>query len=117
MIGIDLQKVENIKDKDKLLQKIALPTEIAYIEKFACDDGERVASLWAVKEAVFKSLDLKEGDISFKEIELCHKESGRPFIVLSGKALARFEELKAKTIEVSISHQKDIVMAVVEVLI
>ena len=115
MIGFDIQEVERIKDPGKLLEKIALPEEVEYIQKFACDFNQKVASLWAVKEAVFKALDVSEGDISFKEIMLCHKPSGRPFVRLFGNALKRFESLGAKSIDVSISHQKTIVGAVVEI--
>jgi len=113
MIGFDLQETKRIKNEDKLLAKIALPNEIAYIEKFAKQKKEKVASLWAVKEATFKALDISEGEISYKEIELCHKESGAPYIKLSGKAKKRFEKLKMTEIEVSISNQQSIVGAVV----
>lgn len=116
MIGFDLQEVERIKDEDKLLSKIALETEIAYIERFLGQKKMRTASLWSVKEAVFKALDVKEGEISFKEIELCHKASGAPFVVLHGKAKSRFEGLGAKEINISISHQNKVVGAVVEIL-
>lgn len=112
MIGFDLQDVKRIKDEDKLLSKIALDGELEYINKFKCEKRERVASLWSVKEAVFKALDVREGEISFKEIELCHKDSGRPYIKLHGKALARFEALGAEKIDVSISHQESVVGAV-----
>ena len=110
MIGIDIEKIERIKD-DKMLDKIAVQSEIDYINKFK-NRKEKIATLWAVKEAVFKALDISAGQISFKEIELCHKQSGAPFVKLSGKALEIFEK-KFKKIEVSISHQKNIVGAVV----
>ena len=113
MIGFDLLETKRIKNADKLLEKIALENEIAYIYRFLKQKQEKTASLWAVKEAVFKALDICEGDISYKEIELCHKENGAPYIKLYGKALKRFKELKAEKIEVSISHQKSIVGAVV----
>ena len=113
MIGFDLQKVDRIENGDKLLQKIALESEVEYIQKFAKKQKEKIATLWAVKEATFKALDISSGEISFKEIELCHKESGAPFVKLYGKAQERFEALKAKKIEISISHQEDIVGAVV----
>ena len=115
MIGFDLQEVGELKNPQKLLEKIALDSEIAYIQKFKCNFNEKVASLWSVKEAVFKALDCCEGDISYKEIELCHKESGAPYIKLYGKAKNQFESLKAKKIEISISHQKNVVGAVVVV--
>ena len=113
MIGFDLQEVKRIKNEDKLLAKIALPQEIAYIERFAKQKKEKVASLWAVKEAVFKSLDINAGEISYNEIELCHKANGAPYIKLYGKAKKRFEKLKMSEIEISISNQQSIVGAVV----
>ncbi len=113
MIGFDLQEVKEIKNPQKLLDKIALESEVAYIKNYKCNFEERVASLWTVKEAVFKALDISEGEISYKEIELCHKESGAPFVKLYGKAKSRFESLNAKEIEISISHQKNVVGCVV----
>ena len=109
MIGLDLQEVDKIKNPELLLDKIALQSEKDYIAKFRCDFKIRVASLWATKEAVFKAMDLCEGDISYKEIEVCHKENGAPYIKVYGKAK---ESLKDKQIEISISHQKSVVGAV-----
>lgn len=116
MIGFDLQETKKIKDAKKLLNRIALQSEIDYIQKFSQNFKEKVASLWAVKEAVFKALDLSAGEISFKEIELCHKPNGAPFVVLHGKAKQHFKKLNANKIEISISHQKNIVGAVAVVL-
>lgn len=116
MIGFDLQEVERLKDvENALLKKIALPSEVEYIQKFKSDFTIHVATLWSVKEAVFKALDVNEGDISYKEIELLHKPSGRPYIQLYGKARERFEDLGGNEIEISISHQKSIVGAVVQI--
>lgn len=109
MIGIDLQEVEKIKDPEKLLDKIALQSEKDYIAKYKCGFKMRVATLWALKEAVFKALGAREGEISFKEIELVHKESGEPYVNLFGKAL---KCLNGRKVEVSISHQQSVVGAV-----
>lgn len=111
MIGFDLQNTSAVKNGKKLLEKIALPGEVDYINRFPNNFEEKVASLWAVKEAVFKALDIRSGDILFSEVELCHKDSGAPFIRLYGRALKRLKELGSE-IEISISHQKDIVGAV-----
>lgn len=113
MVGFDLQEVERIENSEKLLEKIATEGEKKYIQKFKHDFKMHVASLWAVKEATFKSLNLKSGEISYKEIELCHKENGAPFLLLHGNAQKRFEQLKLSSIEISISHQKSVVGAVV----
>ncbi len=112
MIGFDLQEVEMVKDEEKLLQKIALQGEIEYIHRHKCNIKMRVASLWAVKEAVFKALGFKAEDVSYKEIELCHKDSGQPYIVLHGNLKKRFEDQGFCKIEISLSHQKSVVGAV-----
>ena len=112
MIGIDIQQVK-IKDATKLLDKIALDTEKDYIHKFKCDFDMRVASLWAVKEATFKALDIAPEEISYLDIELCNKQSGKPYLIFHGKA-EKF--VKGKKVDISLSHQKDVVVAVVIVL-
>ena len=108
MIGFDLEHISRVKDEERLLKKIATTDEIAYIEKFK-NRKEKVASLWAVKEAVFKCLDVKDETISYKDIELSHHENGKPFIILHGEAL---KFAKGKMVEISLSHTKDIVGAV-----
>lgn len=113
MIGFDLQEVERLKNPEKLLEKIATAEEISYIQKFKQDFKMHIAALWACKEATFKALNLSEGEISYKEIELLHLDNGRPKIILHGKAKTHFEKMGLKKIDISISHQKNIVGAVV----
>ena len=113
MIGFDLQQVDKIKNPDKLLGRIGLEGEIEYIKKFPKNFAEKVACLWSAKEAVFKALDFEDKNVSFREIELCHKENGAPYIKLYGKMKEQFERKKAKKIEISISSQENIVGSVV----
>ena len=108
MIGFDLEHISKVKDENRLIKKIATAEEIAYIEKFK-NKKEKVASLWAVKEAVFKCLNVTNEKISFKDIELGHLENGKPIIILHNEAL---KLVKGKTVEISLSHTKDIVGAV-----
>lgn len=116
MIGFDLLEVDKIEDEDKLLKRIAQDCEIEYIQKFQRDKKQRVASLWAVKEAVFKALQADKGEFSFKEIVLHHKDNGAPYVELLKNAKKCFDKRGAKQIFVSISHQKNVVGAVVEIL-
>ncbi len=111
MIGFDLEHISRIRNAEKLLEKIATASEIAYIEKFK-NKLEKVASLWAVKEATFKALDISAGEISYKEIELHHKESGKPFLKFSGKAEEILKKKGGKEVEISLSHSLDMVGAV-----
>ena len=54
MIGLDLEHISRIKNEEKLLEKIATFKEISYIQGFK-NKKEKVATLWAVKEATFKA--------------------------------------------------------------
>lgn len=114
MIGIDIAKVDRFDEP--LLNKIALPNEIKYINKTSSQKlvKQKIASLFSIKEAVMKALGLgKESGVSFKDIELLHDESGKPYVNLYGKALEQKEKLyKNKSIEISISHESDVVVAV-----
>jgi len=51
--------------------------------------------------------------VVFKDIQLCHKESGKPFVILHGKAFDKFNNcFQGKQIEVSISHTKNYATAI-----
>ncbi len=114
--GIDIIEVERISLDEKFLKKIANECEIAYIETYKDPQAkkETIAGLWAVKEATFKALGLgKNSGVAFKNIELFHEESGRPFVKLNGVALEAFENLNLSEFEVSISHSKSNAIAIV----
>lgn len=108
MVGIDLEEVAKINTSEKFLQKIAHQEEIDYIKKSACENlqKQRITALFCVKEAVMKALGMgAKSGVVFKDVQLSHEKSGKPFVVLHGKALAKFNECFAgKKIEISISH-------------
>ena len=81
----DLENQKKVLD-DKLLKVDNELQKQEQIKKDMIEQLEKVASLWAVKEATFKALDISAGEISYKEIELHHKESCKTFIKISGKA-------------------------------
>lgn len=113
--GIDIVEIERILLDDKFISKIANEKEIEYLKTYKDLQARResLAGLWAVKEAVFKLLGLgKNSGVAFKDIELCHEESGRPFVLLSNVALEAFKKLKLSCIEVSVSHTKNTAVAV-----
>ncbi len=109
--GIDIENISRMNEK--LLEKIALPSEIEYVRSFK-SQNEHIASLWCVKEAVVKLIGDKT--ISFLDIELTHEPSGRPKIVLHGKAKTKFDEFDETQIDVSISHTNEIAIAIVVAL-
>ena len=116
MIGIDIIEVKRFKPNDEFLKRIAFDEEIAYINQVNNNilREQKVASLWAVKEAVMKALGLgKNSGVSFKDIKLVHEENGKPYIELFGIAKQEFDiSYFGKKIEVSISHTKEYASAV-----
>ena len=120
MIGIDIAKVTRFSLEEKFLKKIAFDDEIDYIFSVKNErvQRQRVASLWAVKEAVMKALGLgKDSGVAFKDIRLLHYKSGKPMVELFGKAKQEFDiSFYGKTIDVSISHEDDVATAIAIIL-
>lgn len=69
--------------------------------------AQHLASRFAAKEAVMKSLGCGMNRISFTDIEIVHDDDGRPAAVLSGAAKARADELGAAEVMVSLSHTEE----------
>ena len=116
MIGIDCIDIERVDKSDEFLQKIARDDEIEYIKKSFCESLrlQRTGALFCVKEAVMKALKMKKNSgVVFKDIELCHEDSGKPYVKLHNKALEKFNMCFAnRTIEISLSHTPIVAMAV-----
>ena len=113
--GIDIIKISRIKLSDSFLSKIASDKEIEYLNTYTNEQAkiESLAGIWAVKEAIFKLLGLGNGSgVAFKNIEISHDKSGRPFANLNGVALEAFKKLNLSEIDVSISHEDEYAVAV-----
>ena len=113
MIGIDLvenKRIESaLKDKD-FAGRILTTNEIDYVDKFK-NKVEHIAGFFCAKEAVMKALEDCD-KISFKDIEILHKESGKPYAKLYGKAKELFLQKELKSIEISISQTKNFATAI-----
>jgi phosphopantetheine--protein transferase-like protein len=112
MLGVDLISIDRIekaiKRRSHFLERIFSSKEIEEV-KNRKNFYEALAGKFACKEAVIKALG---GGLSFKEITILHNERGVPYVVLSGRAKHRFEELMANDISVSISHNGGFAVAV-----
>jgi holo-[acyl-carrier protein] synthase len=71
-----------------------------------------LAGRWAAKEAVMKALGKGIGDVSFTEIEILREESGAPSVVLHGRALDYAQAKGLTGWHVSISHERNVTVAV-----
>ncbi len=113
-VGIDISEIERLCGDEKILSRIASENEKQYVLSFSSEGRlQRIASLWCVKEAVFKCLEVgKNSGAVMRDIELCHKDNGKPYVVLSGYLKDRFEKLELSEIEISISHSKTVATAI-----
>lgn len=112
-VGIDHVQLKEVKLT--LIKKIALEGEEQYINQFKTENGklQRIGALWCVKEAVMKCLGLgKESKVSFKDIELCHEMTGRPYVKVYGVAKETKDLLKLESLEISLSHTEESVVAI-----
>lgn len=106
-IGIDIAEVSRIRDavekNPEFVKRIYTEKEQNYIFGKTIK-WESAAGFFAVKEAFSKYMGTGIGKISFKDIEVSHKETGAPYLLIKG------ERCQA---EVSISHSGNTAVAVV----
>ena len=119
-IGIDIIEVARIaasleKFGHRFGERILLKAETAYCLDHRCP-APFVAARFAAKEAISKAFGTGIGaQLGWQDMEIAHRESGEPYVILHGKGKKLFESRRAKNIFVSISHTKDYA-AVVAVL-
>ena len=128
MIGVDIVNVERIKslaEKDKN-NKVFLTSELDYVssksnvskigDKFSAREYS-LAGIFASKEALSKAFGVGIGDqIGFSDIEINHEENGKPFFVMNSKISSLLKSHNASKINLSISHDAGIAIAVVEIV-
>src|SRR3989304_3020869 len=70
------------------------------------------AARFAAKEAMTKAMGTGfTGGITWKDIEVLNKDSGRPEIILHGKVREIAESMEVRGIHLSISHDGDYAVA------
>ena len=111
-VGIDLVSINRFNDlSESFLSRVFTEKEIEYCKKYEkC--AEHFAGFFAAKEAVMKALELGIKETNLKEIEVCHKENGKPFVVIKGRVLSVFNNNNLTINEISISHTNESATAV-----
>lgn len=105
---VDVARIERLLQQSRFLQKVYTPYEQAVI---SAKSAHTAAGLWAAKEAVSKALGTGFRGFSLRDIEICQKESGQPFVKLNGSAASILAAIGAQTIHLSITHERDRAMA------
>jgi len=114
--GVDIaetSRIEKVFERhgERFSKRIYTPAEIAYCEKFK-NKAERYGARFAAKEAAFKALGTGWGEgVRWLDVEVTHLPSGKPELVLSGRALEIARQLGVTRMSVSISHSDRYVVA------
>ena len=108
---IEIDRIQNvlIKHPERFLRKIFTEYEINYCRGRATQLAARFAS----KEAAMKALGTGIRGVGWREVEVQRLRSGKPYIILHGRAKKRAELMGIKKIELSISHSKNLATAMV----
>ena len=114
---IETRRVEQSIDRfgDRFLERIFSPWEIAYCQRKK-NAAESFAARFAAKEAGAKALGtgISRG-VTWKDFEVKRETSGRPSLHLSGRAAELAAAMGVKRIQLSLTHSRDLAMAVVVV--
>lgn len=121
-VGIDMVAVGRIarmlvRQEDRALARLLTPAERAYCLGMAYP-ARHIAARVAAKEAVYKALQGSEDarGIGWQDIEVTRDGHGRPAVQLAGRAAARFAELKASRVLLSLTHTDDTAAAMAVVV-
>jgi holo-[acyl-carrier protein] synthase len=116
--GVDLMEIERIAHSigrfgDRFLRRVYTASEIAYcLSKRS--SAESFAARFAAKEAGAKALGTGiSWGVTWTEFEVKREPSGRPTLALNGRAQALAKELGVKSISLSLTHSREMAMAMV----
>lgn len=103
-VGIDIVKISRMENfvRNNFPEKIFSKKEAEYINSKK-DKMQASAGVYAAKEAVLKSLGCGIS-LPLSEVEVCHRENGAPYVILSGKVKALSLSMSLSGFDVSISH-------------
>ncbi|MCS7207171.1 MAG: holo-ACP synthase [Dehalococcoidia bacterium] len=113
-IGVDIIEIPRIARAverwgERFLTRIYTPQELSY----ARGQAPQLATRFAAKEAVMKALGTGIRGVSWTEIEVVRERGQPPTIRLTGRALARAHHLGIRRFALSLSHSRDLAIAVV----
>src|SRR3984885_6105531 len=122
LLGLGTDLIETRREEqridrfgDRFLERIFSPLEIAYCKRKK-NAAESFAARFAAKEAGAKALGtgISRG-VTWKDFEVKRETSGRPSLHLSGRAAELAVAIGVKRIQLSLTHSRDLAMAVVVV--
>lgn len=114
--AVDIHRVERMCADwgDRMLNRLFSSTELAYLSTKPAP-AQHIAVRLAAKEATYKALsgnELARG-IGWRDAEVVTRSDGAPELRLYGRAAARFAELLATGVHISLTHSDATAVAVV----
>jgi len=107
--GIDLVEVARIAASwerfgKSFVQRVLVPEEITYCLAHK-NPAPYLAARFAAKEAVAKAFGTGIGaELGWLDIEIRHRDTGEPFVVLHGKGQELFGRRGARHLHISLTH-------------
>jgi len=115
-VGVDLVETPRIgqaleRHGERFSRRVYTAGEIVYCDRFK-NRAERYAARFAAKEAAFKALGTgwRKG-VRWQDVEVTHQASGKPELLLWGRAGEIARQLGITRTAVSISHADGYVVA------
>jgi holo-[acyl-carrier protein] synthase len=110
--GIDILEISRLDEinpaiRERFIARVYTTDEIAQ----ARNHSDTLTGLFSAKEAVSKALGTGIGAVHWQDIEILHLPSGQPTVSLHGQAKIIADQLGLTTWSVSISHDRDRVVA------
>ena len=120
-VGIDIIEVSRIAASyerfgERFLNRILLPNEISYCLSHKIP-APFLAARFSAKEAISKAFGTGIGaQLGWQDMEVGRRPTGEPFVILHGPGQQLFQQRKARSMLISLSHtqQHAVAMAVLE---
>jgi holo-[acyl-carrier protein] synthase len=119
VLGVDLIEIARVERAlarfgDRFLERVFTPAEIVHSRGRLPE----LAARFAAKEAVSKALGvgvrmLSPMGIDWRDVEVTADRQGKPLLQLYGRAAERSQELGLAEWEVSLSHSRELAIALV----
>lgn len=113
-VGVDVIVISRVakvlaKHPERFLARVYTREEVA----FCRGRVHELAARFAAKEAVMKALGTGARGLAWREIEILPNRRGKPLVYLHGLARARGDRIGMRGIDVSLTHEGDLAIAVV----